>query len=140
MIVTVSQKNKNNETISSFYRGVHRIARGIVAEDVILYFKDDGGQFFPHEDYRTENIGGSIKIKNATIISVDEEVKKMKDWNARQKIAFIKIQILLAELGLSNLEVAEMFSTFKTKEEVFTHFQFTTSRWRIKELEKEIQE
>jgi len=64
----------------------------------------------------------------------------MTNWSKRQKIAFIKIQNLLAELRLSNLEVAEMFSTFETKEEVFTHFQFTTSRWRTKELEKEIEE
>jgi len=64
----------------------------------------------------------------------------MSDWTAKQKIAFIKIQNLLAELGLSNIEVAEMFSTFEKVEDVFTHFQFTTSRWRIKELEKQLKE
>jgi hypothetical protein len=62
------------------------------------------------------------------------------EWNTKQKIAFIKIQNLLAELGLTNLEVAEMFSTFENKEHVFSHFQFTTSRWRIKDLEKQLKE
>jgi len=58
-------------------------------------------------------------------------------WNTKQKIAFIKIQNLLAEERLSNEEVAEMFTTFENKEQVYNHFQFTTSRWRIKELEQE---
>jgi sialic acid synthase SpsE len=50
------------------------------------------------------------------------------EWNKKQKIAFVKIQNLLAEEGLTNEEVAEMFSTFENKEQVFTHFQFTTSK------------
>jgi hypothetical protein len=63
---------------------------------------------------------------------------KMKDWSVKQKIAFIKIQNILAEIGLTNLEVAEMFTAFDKKEDVATLFAFQTSRWRIKELEKEL--
>jgi len=62
----------------------------------------------------------------------------MRDWNTKQKIAFIKIQNICAELGLTNQDVAEMFTTFENRNDVATHFLFVTCRWRIKELEKEL--
>lgn len=49
-------------------------------------------------------------------------------WSKKQKKAFIKIQEALSDLGISNIEVAEMFTTFTYKEEVFTLFEFTTGR------------
>ena len=54
----------------------------------------------------------------------------MKEWNEKQKRTFIKIQNnILAKMDISNAEVAEMFSTLKTKEDVFNLFQFQTPRW-----------
>lgn len=54
-------------------------------------------------------------------------------FNKKQKIAFVKIQNeILSKMGLSNKEVAEMF-TLEDKERSFGLFQFQTSRW-INEL------
>lgn len=50
-------------------------------------------------------------------------------FNEKQKEAFVKIQNeVLSKMGLTNLEVAEMF-TLEDKERVFTLFQFQTGRW-----------
>ena len=63
----------------------------------------------------------------------------MNNWSVKQKIAFIKIQNICAEIGLTNQEVADMFLTFENRNDVATHFLFVTSRWRISELEKELE-
>ena len=56
--------------------------------------------------------------------------READDWTNKQKEAFVKIQNeILSTLELTNMEVAEMFSTFDSKEQVFTLFRFTTSRW-----------
>ena len=75
MIVAISQDNEKGEHIMTHYVGVVRIARGIVADDLILYFKDveNAGRFFPYDNYRVEHVDGSIKIENATIHAVDME-------------------------------------------------------------------
>ena len=57
---------------------------------------------------------------------------KTHDWSDKQKIAFIKVQDLLSEMGLSNVEVAEMFSTLDSKESVYTLFTFSTGMWASK--------
>jgi len=64
----------------------------------------------------------------------------MSDWTIKQKIAFIKIQNICAELGLTNQEVADMFLSFENRNDVATHFLFVTSRWRINELEKQLED
>jgi len=58
-------------------------------------------------------------------------------WTNKQKIAFIKIQDVFVDIGLTNQEVAEMFITFEDKEQVATMFQFQTGRW-MSQLKKEI--
>jgi len=68
------------------------------------------------------------------------EVKTMKetnDWSDKQKLAFIKIQDIFAELSLSNKEVAEMFTSFDDKNSVYTLFSFVTSHW-MRELKIEV--
>lgn len=53
----------------------------------------------------------------------------MKEWNDKQKKAFIEIQNrVYSEMDLSNIEVAEMH-TLETKEDVFALFQFQTGKW-----------
>ena len=54
---------------------------------------------------------------------------KNEEWTENQKIAFVLIQDVCAKMGLNNGEVAQMFTTFSKKEEVFTHFQFVTTHW-----------
>jgi len=57
-------------------------------------------------------------------------------WNEKQKEAFVRIQNeILSKMGLTNLEVAEMF-TMSDKNEVFSIFQFMTGKW-INELKIE---
>jgi len=53
----------------------------------------------------------------------------MPDWNEKQKRAFIKIQDVLVEIGLTNQEVADMFTTFDNRNDVATLFAFQTGRW-----------
>ena len=53
----------------------------------------------------------------------------MSDWSEKQKKAFIKIQDVFAELGLTNQEVADMFTTFTNRDDVATLFAFQTGRW-----------
>lgn len=69
-----------------------------------------------------------------------KEVKnKMGEWTDKQKKAFIEIQNrIYNEMGLTNLEVAEMH-TIKDRNEVFALFQFNTSRWLNEFAEKERQ-
>jgi len=50
-------------------------------------------------------------------------------WNEKQKKAFVRIQNeILSKMGLTNKEVAEMF-TLGDMEAVFYLFEFQTSRW-----------
>ena len=58
-----------------------------------------------------------------------DEKEPTPNWSDKQKIAFIKIQDILSEMDLTNEEVAEMFSTYRDNESVYTLFRFQTRKW-----------